>query len=73
MGLVLAWLAYLFLGGDYGLFSIVSLRREIAQVKEKTSVLRAKKAALRRELQLLERDPATIERVARERLGMVKD
>lgn len=73
LGVVLLWLAYLFLAGDYGLFRIISLSREIAQVEERISMLRAKKAALRREVQLLQRDPATIERVAREKLGMVKD
>lgn len=73
LGVVLLWLGYLFLGGDYGLVRIVSLTREIAKAEEKISVLRAKKAALQREIQLLQRDPATIERVARERLGMVKD
>lgn len=73
LGGVLLWLAYLFLGGDYGLLRIVSLKKEIAHVEQQISVLRAKKAALKRECELLQGDASTIERVARDRLGMTKD
>ncbi len=73
VGIGVLWLLYLFLGGDYGLLRIVSLKREIARVEARIVQLRAKKVALERERRLLEGDPATIERIAREKFGMTKE
>jgi len=55
------------------LVRIVSLRREIAEAEAQIGLLKAKKAALRRECELLQGDPSTIQRIARDRLGMVEE
>jgi len=56
---VLGILGYVYLGGSHGLIRILELQ--------------AKREIILRENRQLREDPAAIERVAREELGMVKD
>jgi cell division protein FtsB len=64
--------AYEFVGGDYGVYRIRNQRRQIELLKAEVQKMRADNEALRRHVALLENDPATIEKIARERYGMAK-
>ncbi len=58
--------------GDQGLFAYRSLRGEAVSLRDEVGALKIKQQDLGREIRLLRGDPATIERLARERLGLVK-
>ncbi len=67
------WFAYAVLFGDTGLVSIVrmhSMRDDLAAEVKDLEAERETTKALRYDL---ENDPATIERVAREEYGMIRD
>ena len=65
-------LAFGFAGGEYGTLDWLQLRRDLAAERAALDSLKAETDSLDRELRLLERDPATQERVARERFGMIR-
>ena len=58
--------------GDYGLYSLFSLKREEAKVQNEILAFQARREILERERRLLDKDLFTIERIAREQLGMIK-
>ena len=64
--------AYEFVGGDYGFYRIQNQKRQIETLKVEIRKMRADNESLRRHAALLESDPATIEKIARERYGMIK-
>jgi cell division protein FtsB len=64
---------YALWGGEYSAFDLRRLRRERAEAEVRLAESRAALDSLRAHAGLLERDPATIERVARERFGMVRE
>lgn len=71
--LVLAIIAVpLLLLGDHGLPRYRLLRAELAQVEEKNAALRREVESLARETEALRTDLGTIERIARDELGMVR-
>jgi cell division protein FtsB len=59
-------------GGEYGTFDWWKLRRDLTRETAVLDSLRAEMDSLRTEARLLERDPETQERVARERFGMLR-
>jgi cell division protein FtsB len=63
---------YAVLGGDYSAFDLQRLERLQADETAALEVARTEVATLREHSELLERDPATIERLARERFGMIR-
>ena len=65
------WMAYLFLGGDYGLIQVISLKRHELELKSRLLKVRAKKELLLKETERLKNDLGTIEKIAREELGMI--
>lgn len=64
--------AYLFVAGDAGLLELRQRREQLADLESRVADLRAENDSLRKVLWSLEHDPAFLERVAREELGMVK-
>lgn len=58
--------------GPSGWLEVRRLRDERLRLQEKISDIEAENARLRGRLQRLENDPAELERLAREKLGMVK-
>jgi cell division protein FtsB len=60
------------LGGEYSVFDTRTARAEQADGVERLEVLRAVNDSLRAWADLVEIDPAAIERLARERLGMIR-
>ena len=59
-------------GDDHGLRAMLQARRDERTLASRVEALRAENAVLRRRAEALRRDPATIESVARETLGLVR-
>jgi cell division protein FtsB len=58
--------------GDQGLFAYRSLAGQTRQLREEVSALDAREQELARQVRALRSDPAAIERLARQKLGLVK-
>jgi len=63
----------MFVGGDYGIYKIWRQKRRITQLEREIEVLKVENVRLEREVSLLERDLSYVEKIARERYGMVKE
>jgi len=64
---------YAFFGGEYSLLELRRARVEIESQQQELARLRDEVSALRAWADSLENDSATIERIARERFGMVRE
>jgi len=64
-------LLYAFVLGDGGAVRIYSLQRRKARVEEEIERLRAQLASMEREIELLRGDPEYIEKLGRERYGLI--
>ena len=64
---------YALWGGEYSAFDLRRLRGERVEKAAELAETRAQVDSLRAYAALLERDEATLERVARERFGMIRD
>jgi cell division protein FtsB len=72
--LLLAGAAYFAVfGGDYDAFDLRRVRRERALEEQRARQVRADVEALRARRDSLADDSATIERIARERYGLIRD
>jgi cell division protein FtsB len=60
-------------GGEYSVFDLLRLKRDRRQTEEKLAGVRREIDSLRADTLRLSHDPATIERVARERFGMIRE
>jgi len=69
---IIGGLAFGVAGGEYATWDWWQLRREMRTEQAALDSLRAEIDSLEIEVRLLERDPATQERVARERYGMLR-
>jgi len=67
------WFLYLFLGGQYGLVKITTLYTKIKQTDGKIDRLIAEQVVLTKKCERLKGDLFTVEQIAREKLGMLKD
>jgi cell division protein FtsB len=72
VGLVFTYLVVLLVFGRMGLVAHIRLSQEAARVDREIVQARTEIASLGHEVEDLNRDPHTIERLARERLGMVR-
>jgi cell division protein FtsB len=59
-------------GGDYSLVELQRIKRELQQERARLETAEAETARLRARVDSLENDSATIERIARERWGLIK-
>jgi len=71
--LLLAFVLYIFVGGDNGLYQIWHLKRWIGTLGKEISALEEERELLEQECHLLETDVDYIEKEARERYGMIKE
>ena len=69
---IIGGLAFGVAGGEYATWDWWQLRQEMRAEQAAVDSLRAEIDSLAIEVRLLERDPATQERVARERYGMLR-
>lgn len=60
-------------GGQYSVFEVQRIRGSTVQEAAALERLRAETDSLRARVDSLETDPATLERLARERFGMIRD
>lgn len=67
------WLAVGLIFGEMGLLRYVAMRQYAQQLEGELALLQAEKEKLKQEVLRLQRDPAKIEQVARERLGYVRE
>jgi cell division protein FtsB len=67
-----ALLVYVFVFSRHGYLRRRQLERENAQLQSELARLRTENAELRREISSMD-DPAVVEKLAREQLGLVKD
>jgi cell division protein FtsB len=59
-------------GGEYGTSDLVTQRRQHRELEADVEALRDSVSALRAEMQAVRTDPARLERLAREKYGMVQ-
>ncbi len=59
--------------GEKGIFSLLSIQKEVARIKEKNVKLEEENQKLREEVKRLQTDKRYIEEIARKELGMVKE
>jgi cell division protein FtsB len=64
---------YAFFGGEYSLLELRQARKDIKAKEQELSLLREEVEYLRARADSLENDSATIERIAREKYGMIRD
>jgi len=70
---VLLLVLYIFGFGDYGIYQYYQLRREKKELQAEIAGLENEKRLLEEEKELLrKRDPAYLDRIAREKYGLVK-
>jgi cell division protein FtsB len=72
-GLLLVAAYYAVFGGDYSLLDMIRLRREQQTTEQRLAAVRAETDLLRRQADRLETQDTTVERIAREQFGMVKE
>ncbi|HEX6588045.1 MAG TPA: septum formation initiator family protein [Longimicrobiales bacterium] len=73
LGVVLALaLYYALFGGEYSVFELRSLSKRVALEQARLDSLRIEVDSLEARADSLENDSATIERIARERYGMIR-
>ena len=68
-----AALYYAAFGGEYSAVDLLRLKRDRRGAEQDLARTRREVDSLKVEARRLERDPATIERVARERFGMIRE
>ncbi|HET7232889.1 MAG TPA: septum formation initiator family protein [Longimicrobium sp.] len=66
-------LYYAVWGGEYSVFTLLRLKNERQAARGDLARLHHEVDSLRAEARKLDGDPATIERVARERFGMIRE
>lgn len=71
-GLLLLAAYYAVFGGEYSIFEVRRARADVAAAGVELDSLRRTLDSLRARVDSLENDPATLERIARERFGMVR-
>ncbi len=64
---------YAFFGGEYSLFEARKLEREREREQARLTQTRAEVRALRARSDSLQHDSATLERIAREKYGLIKE
>jgi cell division protein FtsB len=69
---IAAALAFAIQGGEYGTLDLIKQRREKARIEQSIDSLRHIVDSLNKYADLVQHDPATQERIAREVFGMVR-
>lgn len=64
---------YAVFGGEYSIFEVRRARAEVEAARAELAELEMRIDSLRARADSLENDPATLERIARERFGMIRE
>ena len=70
---LMGYFTYSFLFDTMGFMKYLGMKRTQAQIAEEIKMMEEENARLKGEIEAVKRDPATLERLARERLGMVHE
>ena len=70
---VFCYVIFSLVSGDLGLGRYFALKGEYLQIQDEIQSLEKENARLRQDVESLKTDPQTIEKLARERLGMVRE
>ncbi len=73
LGAFLAAAAFALLGGEYSLFDLVTLKRQVLEETTRVADLERTVDSLAAAARAIERDPRVQERVARESFGMIRE
>ncbi len=71
-GLLLLSVYYAVFGGEFSAFDVRDAEDEVERVRDELERLRAENDSMRLWADALENDPAVLERLAREELGLIK-
>ena len=71
-GLLLSYFTYSFFFDTMGFMKYLSMKRTQAQIAEDIKDLQEKNVRLKKDIDAVKHDPTTLERLARERLGLVR-
>jgi cell division protein FtsB len=71
-GLLLSYFTYSFFFDTMGFMKYLTMKRTQTQIAEDIRDLQEKNARLRKDIDAVKHDPTTLERLARERLGLVR-
>ena len=72
-GLLLLAAYYAVFGGEYSIFEVRRARADVEAARAELAELEERIDSLRARADSLEHDPATLERIARERFGMIRE
>jgi cell division protein FtsB len=72
-GLLLLAAYYTVFGGEYSIFEVRRARADVEAAQAELAELHERIDSLRARVDSLENDPATLERIARERFGMIRE
>jgi len=70
-GVLMGYFTYSFLFDTMGFMKYLGMKRTQAQIAEEIKAMEEQNARLKQEIEAVKHDPATLEGLARERLGMV--
>jgi cell division protein FtsB len=71
-GLLLSYFTYSFFFDTMGFMKYLTMKRTQTQIAEEIKDLQEKNTRLRKDIDAVKHDPTTLERLARERLGLVR-
>ncbi|MEX2467866.1 MAG: septum formation initiator family protein [Gemmatimonadota bacterium] len=71
--LLLLAVYYAVFGGEYSIFELRQARIDVEEARVELAELRERIDSLRARADSLENDPAALERIARERFGMIRE
>ncbi len=57
---------------DEGIFTVFNLQDQMAEMRKSNEILREKNHKIRKEIEALKSNPLAIEKIAREKLNLVK-
>ena len=71
--LLLGYFTYSFFFDTMGLMKYLNMKRTQSQIADEIKTIEEENARLRKDVQAIKHDPATVEGLARDRLGMVQN
>lgn len=71
--ILFVWIFYILVGHQYGLVKIISFRLEEKRLNREILELKTTREILERECERLEKDIFLVEKIAREKFGMIKE
>ncbi len=71
--LLMGYFTYSFFFDTMGFMKYLNMKRTQSQIADEIKAIEEENASMRKDIQAIKHDPATVEGLARDRLGMVQD